>query len=165
MSRALLGIVALGAIAIVAARPVAVRSDAVQVGEAAPSVLIATLDGQSVTADFHGLPAYINFFATWCEPCRGELPAIVDQAKQYRDRVVFLFVDEQESATLAKGFVSPLRGIARIAVDRGQFAAAFDVGGLPWSIFIDRHGIVRYIYRGRIPPAILGDQLSKLISS
>jgi hypothetical protein len=62
-------------------------------------------------------------------------------------------------------FAQSLGQDAPVAVDRGQFAATYAVGGLPWNIFIDRHGVVRYIYRGRIPASLLMEQLSKLASS
>jgi cytochrome c biogenesis protein CcmG, thiol:disulfide interchange protein DsbE len=153
------------AVALAVLRSPAARSDILEVGQSAPAFLINTLDGTSVTGNFNGRPAYINVFATWCSPCRVEFPAIVEQTKQYGDRIAFLLVDEQESANTVKTFAREFGVVAPVAVDRGQFAAAFDVGGLPWSIFIDRHGIVRYIYRGRIPANVLGDQLSKLASS
>jgi cytochrome c biogenesis protein CcmG, thiol:disulfide interchange protein DsbE len=165
VSRALLLLVVLTALAVAVASPLTVRGDTFQVGQTAPSFLIATLDGESVTGNFHGKPAYIDVFATWCPPCRSELPSILNMAKEYRDRIAFLLVDEQESADSVKRFASSLGGMAPVAVDRGAFAAAFDVDGLPWNIFIDRHGIVRYVYRGRIPAAVLSDQLSKLLSS
>ena len=165
MSRALLVLVALAAIGLAAERPVAVRGDVVEVGQSAPAFLIDTLDGAQISNDFKGRPAYINFFATWCPPCRRELPAVVSEAKQYRDRIVFVLVDEQEAPTAVKDFAASVGIATGIAVDRGQFAAAFNVGGLPWNIFIDRHGIVQYIYRGRIPNDVLGTQLSKLASS
>jgi cytochrome c biogenesis protein CcmG, thiol:disulfide interchange protein DsbE len=155
----------IAAVALAAIRPLAVRGDAIQIGQTAPAFLVATLDGQSISQNFHGLPAYIDVFATWCPPCRRELPSVVDKAKQYRDRIAFLLVDEQESPALVKSFAPSLDGVAPIVVDRGQFAATFDVDGLPWNIFIDRHGVVQYIYRGRIPPDVLADQLSKLLSS
>jgi len=163
--RVVLLLAAFAAITLAAVRPAAVRGDALQVGESAPAFLINTLDGASITSDFQGRPAFINVFATWCPPCRRELPAIVEQSKQYRDRIVFVFVDEQEPAAVVKQFVASFGLSTPVAVDRGQFAATFDVGGLPWSIFIDRHGIVRYIYRGGIPAKILGNQLSTLASS
>lgn len=165
MSRALLLFLTIAAIGIAGTRPIAVRGGTFEIGQTAPSFLIATLDGGPVTGDFHGKPAYIDVFATWCPPCRSELPAILSEAREYRDRIAFLLVDEQESAASVKTFASTLDGLAPVAVDRGEFAAAFDVGGLPWNIFIDRHGIVRYVYRGRIPAGVLSDQLAKLLSS
>lgn len=135
-----------------------------RVGDAAPAFFLATLDGISLTGDFHGRPAYINIFATWCPPCRRELPSILQQARTYRDRIVFLFVDEQEAPTKVQSFASSVGLLTPVAVDRGEFAATFNVQGLPESIFIDRHGIVRYIQRGSIPDDVLADQLGKLAS-
>lgn len=165
MSRALLGIALTAALALAAERPATVRGDAVEVGQAAPAFLINTLDGREVTSNFQGHPAYINVFATWCSPCRTELPTVVDEAKKYRDRIVFLLVDEQEQPSAVQRFAASLGEAAPVAVDRGQFAATYAVGGLPWNIFIDRHGVVRYIYRGRIPDDILTEQLKRLESS
>lgn len=165
MSRALLVALIVAGLAVSATCPLAVQGDTLQIGQAAPAFLVATLDGESITGDFHGKPAYINVFATWCSPCRRELPAVIDKAKQYRDRIAFLFVDERESTTSVKSFASSLDGLTPVALDRGEFAASFDVGGLPWNIFIDRSGVVRFIYRGRIPADVLANQLSELLSS
>jgi cytochrome c biogenesis protein CcmG, thiol:disulfide interchange protein DsbE len=165
VSRALLGIAAVCTLTLAAAAsPGTARGAVAQIGEVAPAFLLKTLDGASMTGNFNGRPAYINVFTTWCSPCRGELPSILQQAKQYRDRVVFLFVDEQESRTLVQRFAQQF-DVAPVALDPGQFAASFAVGGLPESIFIDRHGVVQYIYRGLIPADVLGSQLSQLVSS
>lgn len=164
MSRALAAFVVLSALAL-GARPPAVRGDAVQIGQSAPAFLIETLDGRKITGNFDGRPAYINFFTTWCSPCRRELPAILDQVRQYHNRIAFVLVDEQEQPSDVKRFAESLGIATPVAVDRGEFASTFDVDGLPWSIFIDRHGVVQYIYRGWIPPGVLSDQLSKLTSS
>jgi cytochrome c biogenesis protein CcmG, thiol:disulfide interchange protein DsbE len=162
----LLAIVALGALALAQARsPLPTLGNTVQVGQSAPAFLIDTLDGRSVNGNFNGRPAYINVFATWCPPCRGELPSIVQQARTYRDRIEFLLVDEQEPANTVKNFASQFGVSTGVAVDPGQFGATFDVRGLPESIFIDRHGVVQFIYLGKIPPNVLDEQLSKLASS
>jgi thiol-disulfide isomerase/thioredoxin len=162
VSRAILGILTLCAVTLGVAPSPGLSRDTVRVGDAAPAFLMDTLDGISVSGDFHGRPAYINVFATWCPPCRRELPTILQQAKTYRNRIVFLFVDEQEPATKVKSFALSF-GVPRpVAVDRGEFAATFNVHGLPESIFIDRRGIVQYIYRGTIPDGVLADQLGKL---
>ncbi len=166
MSRAPLASAVLCAVALAATRsPAAGNGSVAQVGQSAPSFLLSTLDGGSMSADFNGRPAYINVFATWCPPCRRELPSIVEKAHQYQNQIVFLFVDEQEAPTLVQSFAHRFGVSDPVAVDRGQFAQTFAVGGLPESIFIDRRGIVRYIYRGNIPLDVLGDQLSQLISS
>ncbi|MBV8499258.1 MAG: TlpA family protein disulfide reductase [Candidatus Eremiobacteraeota bacterium] len=165
MFRASLGIVALLAVSLAAARsPAITRANLLGIGDLAPPFAVDTLDGRSIDGNFHGRPAYINVFATWCSPCRREFPAILRQAEQYRDRIDFLLVDDQEPASRVKSFANQLGAAAPIAVDRGQFAATFDVQGLPESIFIDRRGIVRYIYQGTIPDGVLAGELSALAS-
>lgn len=166
MSRALLASIVLCALGLAAARlPAQGNATAAQVGQAAPAFLLDTLDGSSMTGNFDGRPAYINVFATWCPPCRGELPSIVQKARQYRDRIVFVFVDEQEPAKTVQSFAQRFGVGPPVAVDRGQFAATFAVGGLPESIFIDRHGVVQYIYKGLIPESVLGDELARIASN
>src|SRR5579863_5593096 len=165
MARRLLGMAIIAALALVAQRPASVRSDAVEVGQAAPAFLIDGIDGGQITSNFHGRPAYIDVFATWCSPCRTELPLVLDQAKKYGGRISFLLVDEQEQPSAVERFIASLGKEAPVAVDRGQFAATYAVGGLPWNIFIDRHGVLQYIYRGRIPVGVLTEQLSKLASN
>jgi len=165
VSRAVLGIVALLAVVLASVRsPAITRAGTVQIGDFAPAFAVDGLNGGSLDGDFHGRPAYINVFATWCSPCRRELPAILRQAQEYRDRIAFLLVDEREPASQVKIFALQVGVATPIAVDRGQFAATFDVRGLPESIFIDGHGVVRYIYRGTIPDDVLAGQLSTLAS-
>lgn len=165
MLRTILGTVALLAVALAAARsPAVTRAGTLSVGDFAPAFVLDTLDGKSLDGNFHGSPAYINVFATWCSPCRREFPAIAQQAQQYHDRIAFLLVDEQEAASRVQSFATQLGVPAPVAVDRGQFAATFDVRGLPESIFIDREGVVRYIYRGIIPDGVLAAELSALAS-
>ena len=166
MLRTFLGTVALVAVALAAERsPAVTRADTLSVGDFAPAFALDTLDGKSLDGNFHGSPAYINVFATWCSPCRREFPAIARQVQRYRDRIAFLLVDEQESISSVQSFALQLGVTAPVAVDRGQFAATFDVRGLPESIFIDRQGIVRYIYRGIIPDGVLAGELSALASN
>jgi cytochrome c biogenesis protein CcmG, thiol:disulfide interchange protein DsbE len=134
-------------------------------GKPAPAFMVDALDGGTITADFHGQPAYINVFATWCPPCRGEIPLIVRAAKQYRGRVAVVFVDEQESPQRVQSFAREFGIASPVAIDQGQFAATYGLGSIPLSVFIDRHGIVRFIYRGPIPKRVLEHDLSILASS
>jgi thiol-disulfide isomerase/thioredoxin len=134
-------------------------------GKPAPAFMVDGLDGNTITADFHGKPAYINVFATWCPPCRGEIPRIVRAAKQYQGRVTVVFVDEQESPGRVQSFAREFGMASPVAIDQGQFAATYGLGSIPLSVFIDRHGIVRLIYRGPIPQNVLEHELSILASS
>jgi cytochrome c biogenesis protein CcmG, thiol:disulfide interchange protein DsbE len=159
-SKALAGVVAL--LLAGAGPPAALGARTAQVGQAAPTFLVDTLEGGSITGSFGGKPAFINVFATWCPPCRSEIPMIVTESKQYQGRIAFLFVDEQEAPTRVKKFIQQFGLAPPIGLDEGQFAATYGVGALPESIFISRRGIVQLIYRGPIPANVLADELSKL---
>ena len=132
------------------------------VGKPAPPFLLDTLSGDSLAADFKGKPAFINVFATWCPPCRSEIPEIVRESARYDGRVTFIFVDEQESPNRVKAFVKQHAMPDPIGIDQGQFAATYGAGSIPESIFIDRHGIVRMVYKGPIPKSVLAGELAKL---
>src|SRR5580700_1097391 len=78
---------------------------AVRVDAPAPAFRIDAVDGGKIEfARFHGRPVMLNFFATWCPPCKLELPYIVRQYPAYARRVVFLGIDEQESPGAVTAF-------------------------------------------------------------
>ena len=155
--------VALGC-ALLAAAP-ADASGSVTVGKQAPAFRLADLRGAPVTlARFRGRPLYINVFASWCPPCRSELPAIVAAHARYGDRVTFLGVDAQETSTAARAFSQAMKIAFPVALDRGQMAVTYGAGSLPDSYFVDRSGVVRAVVHGRIDPAVLERELARIAS-
>lgn len=130
-----------------------------RINEPAPLFLLDTLDGKTLShTDIAGRPTYINVFATWCPPCQGEIPRLVEAARRHPG-VRFIFVDEQESPSVVKRFARRYGIRSEIAIDEGQFATTYGAMPIPESIFIDEHGIVRMIYRGPIPQ----DRLQKVL--
>lgn len=123
------------------------------VGKPAPAFAVTELDGKKVLLrQFAGRPIFMNFFATWCPPCKLELPEIVRRYPHYKDRVVFLGLDQEESADLLKPFLRQFAIPYTIGVDQGQVAAVYGVQAIPQSVFIDKNGIVRAIWRGYLAP-------------
>jgi cytochrome c biogenesis protein CcmG, thiol:disulfide interchange protein DsbE len=110
----------------------------------APAFRVDSLDGSGEIslADYAGSPVALNFWASWCEPCEREMPALVEFAKETpRMKVVGLAVTDQPSASRAfaraYGVEFPL-GVDR----RGDTAATFGVTGLPVTVFLDEEGRV-----------------------
>ncbi len=131
------------------------------VGQRAPSFVLEDLNGAPVSARaLFGKPLYINVFATWCPPCRAELPAIVRSYSRFKGKVRYLGVDEQEPAEKIEPFTRTMGIRYPIAIDQGQMEASYRAHSVPTSVFIDRHGIVRALYRGPIPPALLQKYLA-----
>src|SRR5437588_3130075 len=108
------------AITLLAAASLAVagpaRAAAPAVGVAAPDFSLATTDGRSLSlSSLRGHVVVLNFFATWCPPCRAETPDLVAAARKYgQDGVIFLGVDDRERTSLvqvwakAKGVAYPI---------------------------------------------------------
>lgn len=137
----------------------------VQVGQPAPAFALKDVDGKPVSlSQFRGKPVLINAFATWCPPCKEELPGIVAAYPQYKDKVVFLGVDEQEDVELVKPFLRRFSITYQVALDPGTVADRYDIASLPESFFIDRNGNVIKMYRGFMTPAVLKDNLAAIIS-
>ena len=88
-------------------------------GDAAPPLALTSADGKPVAlASLRGKPVYVNFFATWCGPCRVETPSIVALSKKYASRGLHVVgVDVGENAAKALGFVHDFNVPYTLAVD------------------------------------------------
>ena len=134
------------------ASPAAGATLVAAVGKPAPAFMLEDLQGAPVSAKmFAGRPLYINVFATWCPPCRIELPDIVRSYARFKGRVAFLGVDEQEPPGKIEPFSRAMGIRYPIAIDQGQMEASYRAHSVPTSVFIDRRGLVRALYRGPIP--------------
>lgn len=123
-------------------------------GDRAPAFRLTTADGKTIAnATFRGKPVYLNFFATWCGPCRVETPSIVALSKKYAGRGLRVVgVDVGESAGMAMGFAGDFRVPYPLAVDADSSTRATYGGGLyfPLHVFIDRQGVVRLYHPGEM---------------
>lgn len=132
-------------------------------GKSAPSFELALLDGSGMLTDedLRGQPVVINFWASWCIPCREEAPLLEDMWRRYRDQgVVFLGVNIKDAESDAKRFVEDF-GITYPQVrDLDQsLTTDFGVKGLPETFFVDH----RWTFIGAISGAQTGDQQGTVI--
>lgn len=119
------------------------------IGHAAPDFSLATLrpfnkQDMLSLAGFKGKAVVINFWASWCGPCKEEAPLLERAWKQMQGRnVVFLGIDFQESSSNANNFLQSYNITYPAVLDvHGSVANKYDVTSLPVTIFIDRNGIV-----------------------
>ncbi len=146
---------------LVAGGAASAASGVATVSRAAPPFDLETPDGGDVTLHtFRGRPLVLNVFASWCPPCREELPRIVSAAHHARTRVAFLGVDEQEAEQTATTFAKQMRLSYPIALDQGQFAASYGARSLPETVFVDARGTVRAIVHGSISVELLERDLA-----
>lgn len=121
-----------------------------EVGRPAPDFTASDLDGRPVRlSDLRGKPVLINFWATWCPPCREEMPQIEAFYRRHRDQVEVLGVGVGETAEQVRAFLKDNPYSWRFVVDPDlKVADRYRVFGIPVSYFIDKDGIIRGFYMG-----------------
>jgi cytochrome c biogenesis protein CcmG, thiol:disulfide interchange protein DsbE len=121
------------------------------VGTAAPAVAGADLNGAQINlAAFKGHPVVLNFWASWCVPCRDEFPVIKAGLDTHRaDGLAAVGVLFKDQADLAKNFVTDFGAQWSTVTDPdGSIAAAYRITAPPQTFFIDKDGIVRAVQIG-----------------
>jgi peroxiredoxin len=123
-------------------------------GTAAPDFALPARDGGTVhLSSLKGQVVMINFWATWCGPCRQEMPLLAKlQAKYEPLGFTLLGVNIEPDSTAAQEWLKGMTVDFPILFDRqNDVAAHFGVQGMPSSVFIDRTGNVRYVHQGYRP--------------
>ncbi|AEH47705.1 TlpA disulfide reductase family protein [Parageobacillus thermoglucosidasius] len=117
------------------------------VGNVAPDFSLRTLDGQAVRlSDFRGKPVIVNFWTTWCPPCKKEMPDMEKFYKAYHSEVALLAVHltSQDTRENAKSFVSEYQISFPVALDEKKKALKlYQIQTIPTSYIIDRDGVIR----------------------
>lgn len=121
-------------------------------GGLAPDFLLEGLaDGQEIRlSDLRGKPIVLNFWATWCAPCRKEIPQFVDAYDRLRNQgLVIIGVNMQEGKSIVGPYAKDFGMDFPIAIDRnGDVGERYRLLGLPMTFFIDRRGVIRSIFTG-----------------
>jgi cytochrome c biogenesis protein CcmG/thiol:disulfide interchange protein DsbE len=113
------------------------------IGGSAPSFELPSLDGRRDMrlSALRGKPVVINFWASWCEPCKQEAPEFARTAKSFGDKVHFLGVTMLDARDPALAFVKRFGiGYPSVRDTRGVVAKRFGVTGVPETAFVDARG-------------------------
>ena len=112
----------------------------------APDFALQDLEGQTVTlSDLRGSPVMLNFWATWCGPCRHEMPFIQQIYEEWLDKgLVLLTINLRETPAKVEEFMQS-NGLSFPALlDRdGSVSLEYNVSGIPTTFFIDKDGIIQ----------------------
>ncbi|MHB8574124.1 MAG: TlpA family protein disulfide reductase [Dehalococcoidia bacterium] len=155
-----------GIIALDPARNKTGKPASAETGRAAPDFQLKTLDGKSVRlSDLQGKTVLINFWATWCTPCRQEMPEIVQAYSKYHDKgFEVVSVDEQEDPDTVKKWVDAFGMQFPVALDTsGQVGQTFRAGTqFPTSLWLNPSGVVTDVKYGPMSQAFLDQRLGGL---
>ncbi len=122
-------------------------------GFTAPDFTLDLLGGGEVTlSELRGNPVVLNIWATWCGPCREEMPAIEKVYRSYKElglTVIGLNLTSQDSEQAVSDFVQELELTFPIALDRdGSVGNRYQLMGLPTTYFIDNQGVIQSVVVG-----------------
>jgi thiol-disulfide isomerase/thioredoxin len=119
-------------------------------GYRAPDFTSPDLAGHLVRlSDFRGKPILLNFWATWCPPCRKEVPDLQAFYRQYGDKVVLLGINFGEDKEEIKRFLERYGATYTSLLDKdGEVFVLYRLTGLPTSFWIDEQGVIRGMWLG-----------------
>jgi cytochrome c biogenesis protein CcmG/thiol:disulfide interchange protein DsbE len=117
-------------------------------------------------SDYKGKPMIINFWASWCPPCREEMPVLQQGWEEYGDKVLFLGIQTQDRGKLKEGealmdefgltFPSLIDDDSRTSVDYGLF-------GVPETFFVRADGTLLYKFAGGVSAQLLEEKVGELL--
>ena len=136
----------------------------INTGDIAPDFRMQINDDQGLyLSDLVNRPILINFWATWCGPCRLEMPEIVRHAAANEDLLV-IAINVQEELAPVEAFASDFDMMMPVVLDtEGEVRDLYQVRGMPTSIFIDREGKVSTYWEGVLSPGKLEECLSLIL--
>ena len=169
------GVAGLGVVALVALMswalshrsPVTGMSGFTRVQQPAPEFTLPLFDGEYLAlADFLGRPIVLNFWASWCAPCRDEALGLERTWRRYRDDGVLLVgVDIQDSEQDARDYLKAFDVTYPNGRDvDGKITVDYGVVGLPVTFFVGKNGIVQRRWVGAIPESRLAAWVESLIT-
>ena len=136
-------------------------------GAQAPNFVLNTLAGETVSlSDLRGQVVVLNFWASWCPPCRAEMPAIQQVYDTYREQgLVVLAVNVREPDSQTAEFVAEMQLTFPILTDHdGSVFETYRVRSLPTTFFIDREGVIQeMVLGGPMSRALIESQVLTLL--
>jgi len=132
------------------AQPPAPGTGSAEMDKLAPPFVLANLNGEEISLDqYRGKIVMLDFWATWCGPCRMTMPVLENLQKEYRDGLTLLAINIQEPPELVLPYVRKENIKSMVLLDqRGGVTTAYGANSIPMSVLIDRQGIIRHIQVG-----------------
>ncbi len=133
-------------------------------GFLAPDFTLVTLDGEELTlSELRGRPVVLNFWASWCGPCRIETPHFQSFSENFADELVVLGVNQQESAEAITAFAEEFSVTYPLLFDDGEVYQMYAVFGLPTTYFISADGVIVDVIPGAATEAVLVEKVERLL--
>jgi thiol-disulfide isomerase/thioredoxin len=129
------------------------------IGNLAPDFEVSDIEGGRLRlSDFRGRAVLLNFWATWCGPCKAELPDIETVLRRYRGQgLAVIALNNGESLATARRYVSKLGlDLTAFALDPDEdVVRLYGIRGMPTSVFIDPDGVITRVYAGQLSRGLM----------
>jgi cytochrome c biogenesis protein CcmG/thiol:disulfide interchange protein DsbE len=138
------------------------------VGAKAPEFTLKLFNGDNLKlSDLKGKTVLLNFWASWCGPCKVEAPALERSWGEYKEKgVIFLGVNVWDDQNSALSYLEEVGGGYPNGIDpKGEIAVEYGIGGVPETYFIDVSGKVVDKFTGQLTEEIIDYFLGKALSS
>ena len=129
------------------------ETGALEIGRPAPAFNLANLDGRKVSLDqFKGKVVMLDFWATWCGPCRMTMPLLENLQKEYANTIILLAINLQEPGDIVKDYMRQHNLHSQVLLDEeGAVGQTYGAEAIPMQVLIDKQGIVRDVMTGFNP--------------
>ena len=166
LGAAIAGFLVLLAVGLANRSPVTGKSGFTRVGKPAPGFVLPGVGGGEIDlTDFSGEPMVINFWASWCPPCRQEALVLEDAWRAHVDDVQFVGVDIQDAEGDAESYLAEFNITYPNGLDRqGHVTVDYGVIGLPVTFFVNQAGLVERRWVGAINRDQLEGWVGELIA-
>jgi peroxiredoxin len=138
-------------------------------GFLAPDISLIDTNGKEVTlSDLRGTPIMLNFWASWCSPCRAEMPAMQNAYELYKEKgfiILAVNATNQDNQNAVIKFISDHGLTFPVLLDTyGQASNDYQIHSLPTSFFIDQNGIITdVVIGGPLAEALLNIRINELL--
>lgn len=139
-----------------------------QENQKAPDFTLETTDGRKISLhDFSGKPVIVNFWTTWCGPCKSEMPAMEDIHRRYKDSgLSILAINSGEEASKVIGYGQEMGLSFLLLLDSdSNISNTYRVNSIPRSFFIDEEGMIRKIIYGSLSASELDQYVQDLMQA